>query len=292
MHHRIVDGPRRAIDTVVLGAAVALVAVLQPGAGTASAAVPTWAPAAQSTVHPGVMTDTEGGQCTANFVFYNATDVFIGQAAHCAGTGAATETSGCTSESKPLGTPVAIEGASKPGTLVYSSWISMSERDEKDANACAFNDFALVKVDRADLDKVNPSVPFFGGPTGITTDSLAVGDRVFTYGNSPLRGGITQLSPKTGVSVGDGGDGWSHSCYTVSPGIPGDSGSAVLDWNGRALGVLSTLEVGIPSLVANGVGNLNKELNYLRANVEEFADVQLALGTVPFNPNRLPLALW
>ncbi|MGH3884281.1 MAG: serine protease [Pseudonocardiaceae bacterium] len=283
MHHRIVDGPRRAIVTAVLGAAVALVAVLLPGAGTASAAVPAWAPFAQSAVHPGVMTDTEGGQCTSNFVFYNAKDVFIGQAAHCAGTGAATETGGCTSESKPLGTPVAIAGASKPGTLVYSSWIAMSERDEKDSNACAFNDFALVKIDPADRDKVNPSVPQWGGPTGLSTDSLAIGDRVLTYGNSPLRGGITTLSPKTGISAGDGGDGWSHSCYTVSPGIPGDSGSAFLTNDGKALGVLSTLSV-VPLPGSNGVGDLSRELAYLNTH-GKLGTVSLALGTEPFNPN-------
>jgi hypothetical protein len=285
MHHRIVDGPRRAIVTVVTAAAAALVAVLLPGVGTAAAAVPTWAPAAQATVHPGVMTDTEGGQCTSNFVFYNATDVFLGQAAHCAGTGAATETGGCTSESKPLGTPVMIGGASKPGTLVYSSWITMAKRDEKDPNACAFNDLALVKIDPADRGKVNPSVPYFGGPTGISTEPTAIGDRVLTYGNSPLRGGITQLSPKTGISVGDKGDGWSHNCYTVSPGVPGDSGSAVLSNDGKALGVLSTLAVA-PLAGSNGVGDMSRELAYLNDH-GGLGSVLLALGTEPFNP-RFP----
>ncbi|MGH3972708.1 MAG: serine protease [Pseudonocardiaceae bacterium] len=281
MHHRIVDRPRRVIVTVVT-AAVALATVLLPGAGTASAAVPTWAPAGQATVHPGVMTDTKGGQCTANFVFFNATDVFLGQAAHCAGTGAATETGGCTSESKPLGTPVTISGASKPGTLVYSSWITMVEREETDSNACAFNDFALVKIDPADRGKVNPSVPFFGGPTGIATTAPAAGDRVLTYGNSPLRGGITQLSPKTGISIGDEGDGWSHNCYTASPGIPGDSGSGFLTGDGKALGVLSTLAVA-PMPGSNGVGDLSRELTYLNTH-GGLGAVSLALGTESFNP--------
>ena len=282
MHRCIVDGSRRTLATVVTSAAVASVAVLLPGAGTASAAVPTWAPAGQAAVHPGVMTDTEGGQCTANFVFHNATDVFIGQAAHCAGTGAATKTNGCDSESKPLGTPVTIAGASKPGTLVYSSWITMAERKEQDTNACAFNDLALVKVDPADRDKVNPSVPFFGGPTGISTDSLALGDRVLTYGNSPLRAGVTPLSPKTGLSAGDQGDGWSHTCYTVSPGVPGDSGSAFLANDGKALGVLSTLSLA-PLPGSNGVGDLSRELAYLNTH-GGLGTVSLALGTEPFNP--------
>ena len=49
------------------------------------------------------------------------------------------------------------------------------------------------------------------------------------------------LSPKIGTSLGDQGHGWSHIVATVSPGIPGDSGSAFLSPDGKALGVLSTL---------------------------------------------------
>ena len=43
----------------------------------------------------------------ADFVFVNRGNVFIGQAAHCSGTGDSTETDGCTSKSLPEGTKVA-----------------------------------------------------------------------------------------------------------------------------------------------------------------------------------------
>ena len=107
----------------------------------------------------------------------------------------------------------------------------MQQAGTTDANTCAYNDFALVKVDAADVGKVNPSIPFWGGPTGIDTDGTAAGDRVYTYGNSSLRAGIEALSPKTGISLGDDAadGGWSHPLYTVTPGIPGDSGSAFLE---------------------------------------------------------------
>jgi hypothetical protein len=295
MHHRIVKGPRSVATSAVVASAAAvasavvtLAAVVAPGAASAApgagpAANRSWAPAGQASVHPGVMTNTAGGgQCTSNFIFANATDVFIGQAAHCAGTGAPTETSGCTAGTKPLGTPVTITGASKPGTLVYSSWITMVQRHEQDANTCAFNDFALVRVDPADLGKVNPSVPFFGGPTGISTSPTLLGDRVLTFGNSPLRAGVSALSPKEGISLGDDGDGWSHTCYTVSPGIPGDSGSAVLTNDGKALGVLTSLAVA-PLAGSNGVGDLSRELAYLNAH-GGLGVVTLALGTESFHP--------
>ena len=230
------------------------------------------------------MTYTEGAQCTANLVFYDDDAVYIGQAAHCSGTGGSTETNGCTSASLPLGTQVEVTGASAPGVLVYNSWLTMQEEGETDPDACAFNDFALVRIDPADVGSVNPSIPFYGGPTGIDTDGTAAMDRVYSYGNSSLRLGVTLLSPKRGVSLGDAGNGWSHNVYTLTPGIPGDSGSAFVDDGGRALGVLSTVQLA-PIAGSNGVGDLALELAYLEEHTD--FDIELALGTEPFNAGRL-----
>ena len=94
----------------LLVASMALVAsALIPAAASA------WAPAKTAAVHPGVQVFTEGAQCTSNFVFEEGTTVYLGQAAHCSGTGGQTETDGCTSGSLPIGTPVEVTGASKPG---------------------------------------------------------------------------------------------------------------------------------------------------------------------------------
>src|ERR687891_1035655 len=122
-----------------------------------AAAEPTWAPADTAAVHPGVQTFTDGAQCTANFVFFDASNtVYIGQAAHCSGTGAATETDGCNSETLPVGTQVEVDGASQPGVMVYNSWITMQSSGEANPDACAFNDFALIRLDPADFGTVNP----------------------------------------------------------------------------------------------------------------------------------------
>jgi hypothetical protein len=260
-------------------AAVPLVAAQAPPA----AAAPTWAPAATAAIHPGVQTVTAGGQCTANFVFYDASNtVYIGQAAHCSGTGGATETNGCDSGSLPIGTPVQVGGASQPGTMVYNSWLAMQAAGETNPDACAFNDLALVRLNPADFGKVNPSIPFWGGPSGIDTNGTAAGENVYSYGNSSLRGGVAQLSPKQGVSLGDAGNSWSHNVYTASPGIPGDSGSAFLNSAGAALGVLSTVQIA-PVAGSNGVGDVSREINYMSSHSS--LGVQLANGTQPFNPN-------
>jgi hypothetical protein len=233
-------------------------------------------------IHPGVQTVTAGGQCTSNFVFRDGGGTYLGQAAHCAGTGAATETDGCDAGSQPLGTAVEIEGATRPGTMVYSSWLAMQANGETNPDTCAYNDFALVRVDPADVASVSPNVPGFGGPTGLGPSSAMLGDTVYTYGNSSLRLGIAQLRPKQGIVVQSQGNGWSRDVYTATPGIPGDSGSGFMGGSGEAIGTLSTVQLA-PLAGSNGVGDLRKELNYAQAN--GFGGVQLVNGTQPFNPD-------
>ena len=275
-----------AVAALIAGSLIALV-VPSP---TATAAPPAggWAPAATATIHPGVMMFTDGAQCTANFIYTRGTDVLIGYAAHCAGTGGATETDGCLAGSLPLGTPVEIDGASQPGTLVYSSWLAMQAADEQNEDACAYNDLALVRIAAADIGKVNPSIPHWGGPNGLNTTGNPTLANVYSYGNSSLRFGITQLSPKKGVSLGTTGSGWTHPVYTVTPGIPGDSGSAMLDASGRASGVLSTVALA-PLTGSNNFSDLSRALAY--AGSHGFSGVTLENGTEAFNGSALPLGV-
>jgi hypothetical protein len=274
--------------------AIAMVAATGYAATTSTGAnaAPAWAPADSAAIHPGIQMYTEGAQCTANFVYTDAAGtVYVGYAAHCAGTGGATETDGCDSGSLPLGTRVTFntggslldEGTQVgTGTLAYSSWLTMQRTNERNANTCAFNDLALVKVDNAFVDDVNPSVPFWGGPVGLDTNGTAAGDRVYSYGNSSLRGGVEVLSPKTGLSLGSTGGGWSHDVYTVTPGIPGDSGSGFMNAQGRALGTLSTVQIA-PLVGSNGIGDLANELAYANQH-SGLSGVQLQAGTEPFSP--------
>ena len=275
-------------------AASAALAGAGVAAAPASSAAPTWAPAATAQIHPGTMMYTDGAQCTANFLYTDgAGNVYLGYAAHCAGTGSSTDTNGCTTDSVPLGTKVDFSNDGNAlsegtvvghGTLAYSSWITEHRLGTTDPNTCAYNDLALVKVDPADVGKVNPSVPFWGGPTGIDTDGTQAGDQVWTYGNSSLRAGLSPLSPHTGVSLGDqaADGGWSHPLYTVTPGIPGDSGSGFMTAGGKAVGVLSTLGLA-PLPASNNIGDLAHELAFAQAN-SGISGLQLVDGTEPFNP--------
>ena len=271
---------------------LAVVLALAPPGG--ASAEQSWAPAASAKIHPGTMMYTAGAQCTANFVYTDASsNVYVGYAAHCAGTGGSTDTNGCNVGSVALGTPVDFTNNGSlisegtvvgHGTLAYSSWITEHQLGTSNANTCAFNDLALVRIDAGDVSKVNPSVPFWGGPTGIDNDGTAAGDRVWTYGNSSLRAGLSPLSPHTGISLGDDAadGGWSHPLYTVSPGIPGDSGSGFLTQGGQAIGVLSTLGLA-PLPASNNIGDLAQELAFAQAH-SGIAGLRLVHGTEPFDP--------
>src|SRR3954471_12612809 len=131
---------RRTAARAAIGVMTATMLVLAaPPAGAGGR----WAPADRAAIHPGTMMYTKGAQCTANFVYADrGGHVYVGYAAHCAGTGAATDTDGCRTRSLPLGTAVTFnEGGSLvdegtrvgSGTLAYSSWDTMRQVGEADA---------------------------------------------------------------------------------------------------------------------------------------------------------------
>ena len=124
--------------TAVLASVLSLVAsaaVLGGSTTTSATAASRWAPAAKAVIHPGVQMYTQGAQCTSNFVFTDSSGrVYVGYAAHCAGTGEATDTNGCDAGSLPLGTRVRFASGGSlvssgttvgRGRLVYSSWLAM-----------------------------------------------------------------------------------------------------------------------------------------------------------------------
>jgi hypothetical protein len=157
----------------------------------------------------------------------------------------------------------------------------MQASGETNADTCAFNDLALIRLNPADVANVNPSVPGFGGPTGMGSWG-GTGSTVYTYGNSSLRGGVSALSPKQGTVVQNDPSGWSHDVYTATPGIPGDSGSGFLNATGGAIGTLSTVQIA-PLAGSNGVGDLPRELAYAQSH--GFGGTSLVAGTEPFTPN-------
>ena len=68
----------------------------------------------------------------------------------------------------------------------------------------------------------------------------------------------------------------------MTPGVPGDSGSAFLSDGGLAIGTLSTLGLA-PLPASNNIGDLGKELAFAQAH-SGIGGLQLVNGTEPFDP--------
>jgi len=253
---------RRHLARLAIFLAAAAVGLVASGSTPASA----WSRPAAATVKPSMMLYTKGGQCTANFVYVDrAGRAYIGQAAHCSSRGAQTDTNGCKTRSWPLGTVVRDESGRRIGTLAYNSWIAMQRAHEKNRNACAANDLALVRIDPALVRRTTPTVPGLGGPVGLRTTAVATGAQVYAVGNSSLLFGAGSLVAQTGVVEKAINGGWAYYVAMARPGVPGDSGSGYLDARGRALGQLSTISVGTDGL-GNTIGSLAKEIGYARGH--------------------------
>lgn len=82
--------------------------------------------------------------------------------------------------------------------------------------------------------------------------------------------------------MGVAGRGWSHLVLTLTPGVPGDSGSGFVDADGRAFGTLSTLTIA-PLAGSNGVGDLRRELAFARRH-SGIPGLRLVRGTEEFTP--------
>lgn len=218
--------------------------------GSPSRVAPGWPAIDAATVRPGVQIVSPTGQCTSNFVYTspdNAT-LYLGLAAHCV-------------DGMAIGDPVEIADGAATGTLAYSSWMTMEEIGEESKEAREFNDFALVAVDDDSRNLVHPAVRHFGGPVALAASSaVATGDKVLTYGNSGIRQGVDPSGWHEGYVL-EHANPWTTEVYTVTPGVPGDSGSGVLDADGRALGVLVTIAI-LPTTGSNGVTSLDLALAY------------------------------
>lgn len=236
---------------------------------------PPWPSPQEADIRPGVQINAEG-QCTSNFLFRTPDNasLLLGVAAHCVAN-MPEGVSGCSDDVDPLapGAEVEIGGASKPGTLYYSSLYTMQQENVTDEAACWNNDFALVEIHPADRTSVNPAVQSIGGPTGLAASGdVSVGDTVLWYGATGLTPESEPTSRHEGrvVSSTD----WRMQAYSAAPGLPGDSGSGMMLEGGSAAGVLTTLQLVYPG--ANGAMKLDPALSF----AEEYG-VEVELVTWP-----------
>jgi len=174
--------------------------------------------------------------CTMNFVFTDGTSYYIGTAGHCSGNGK-TVIAQVGTRVDPTDTVFVTLAAI--GTTV-ASW-----------NTGIGKDFALVKINAG--FKVIPGVTGALGPTGVFCDP--VGQPVMHYGHGYIFF-VEQGYPKFGEVIPDltllvkftTPDGFNWVGY----GLPGDSGSEVMNDAGLAVGDL-THGIGIAGVPVPGL---------------------------------------
>jgi hypothetical protein len=113
------------------------------------------------------------------------------------------------------------------GEVVYA-------RQATPLNESGFGDiFGLVRVPDDMRDMVDPSIPQFGGPTGVSPGAIPTGEPIHLYGNS-VHGATFVSKGRTGSGFGElGTDSWASVIprYGNDIDAPGDNGAPVVASN-------------------------------------------------------------
>ncbi|GAA2071541.1 hypothetical protein [Actinomadura alba] len=173
------------------------------------------------------------GWCTANFVFKKSAAWGLGTAGHCGKNGQLVSA---------YVVPPPTSG-SLPGLYVIGK-ISVSHDNG------IGDDFAMIDIFPEFASWMNPTMPVWGGPSGVYTGSqVGLPVKHFGHGTAFGAGG----TPRVGAAIRwdiKNGDGFSW----VSAASPGDSGSGVLAVLGEAAGDLTHLAVDIEGNVIGVAG--------------------------------------
>jgi len=188
-------------------------------------------------VRPGAVVETKVGLCTLNFLF-TAPDGerFIGTAGHCI-LGGDSELAGDNGGEKTWAKGTGPEAKDSKGHRIGEFAYAVLQ-DPKD--------FSLIRLDPG--IQASPEMCDFGGPTGINND-ISDGPRVLEYWGNGIGIG-TAVPARSAIALGFPN---ADHVYAAGLALPGDSGSAVITEDGRAVGVLVTVGVHGFGIDQNGI---------------------------------------
>lgn len=155
-------------------------------------------------IHPGAGVWLPGAFCTMNFVVTDGVELYVGTAGHCV---------------SGKGGRARVAGGLSFGAVVLDG---------------ARGDWAFIRVDAEDREKVDPTLAQWGGPTGVRAPLLA-GEVVFHYGHGASLGQIPETRGRAGEVLLAGAE--SSSFLYAGSVDSGDSGSPVLLATGEAAGI-------------------------------------------------------
>jgi hypothetical protein len=146
-------------------------------------------------IHPGISVNYGDVTCTVGAVLREGRRIYLAVPASCGGVELGKTQDGCSAPQSPEGSPVSIQGAKHPGTLVYSSYTQMQLHGVKNPTRCYYNDLSLVRVDRRDRARVTAAIPGVGVPGHVLAKLPAKG--------TPLR-----IGADSGTAGATGHKGW------------------------------------------------------------------------------------
>ena len=189
-------------------------------------------------VRPGALVETEKGVCSLNFLFRGADGrSYIGTAGHCIlGESAVGGDDAGEHRWAPGAGPVARDAeGNRIGEFAYAVL-----EDPKD--------FALIRLDPDDAGRASAQMCHFGGPTGTNAARTASPTLLHHYGNGLLVGDV--LPARSALALG-----MPNPDHVLATGVavPGDSGSGIISADGRAVGVVVALGIGVADIGTAGV---------------------------------------
>lgn len=226
-------------------------------------------------IGPGSWVRMGEAYCTGAFVLEDDTGTqYLTTAAHC------TSHVGQTAE--------VLENAVVAGIDEWDAFGTVVDRWPSYSGGWGGLDAALIEIDPGMHDRVDPSVPGWGGPTGVYTDAPGQDNPgIAHYG----WGWATWYEHNTRCREGEDSHGWTDTTWWgESFGGGGDSGSAVLTEDGQALGILDwgrdVTPVAFGAFVSEELGGVRMD-----AVIDAFADDRSGLSLVegePLNPICMP----
>jgi hypothetical protein len=219
------------------------------------------APETSSGIGPGsFLLISRGGAtagCTANFVWDDGGDVYLGAAGHCflPGDTPASKSAGgsfdATNQTVEVCIDCAFGGATGLNGITGGRLVELGEviyaRQSEDGVGPG-SDFGLVRIPEAARDLIDPTMPKFGGPSEAGT--LEAGETACHYGNAVAFGETFLTKGRSGAGLGSTDDVWRAATASA----PGDSGAAVQTCNPSLTGLQGAQAVGaLTHLTTNGV---------------------------------------
>ena len=177
--------------------------------------------------------------CTANFIWEDRWgDRYIGAAGHCFVPDDKNASENATRDGEDDGDVYDVSqlsvavcedctfggatGLIVRGTTIELGDVAYARRNLPDGSAVG-HDFGLVRIPAEAESAVDPSMPQFGGPTGVSDGAVAAGTPVNQYGAGVGNGEVFAIQGSNGVSEGDLGS--PESWFAAVRASPGDSGS-------------------------------------------------------------------